>query len=206
MRMRCTRSPDRCGFPSSSEKPTVRIVGCDEPEAPRDLLFPSVGWGRLPGPVQPVWVDLHLGSPTSGLAPSGPFVRPRRGAAGAAASRPFSCPPSGQFQRHSNTESSDLMLRDFILTSGPGARRSCGSRPDGSTECPSLRGDGVLIGYVSPSPPGTSQMARGFIPPLATGTGIWRGAFSRPGQVGGLWRDLSVIRHWYPLDLVLPYC
>jgi hypothetical protein len=56
-------------------------------------------------------------------------------------------------------------LRDFILTHHPTAARSCDCRPDGSTECPSPRGDGVLIWCVSPSPPGTSQMARGFISP-----------------------------------------
>ena len=69
-------------------------------------------------------------------------------------------------------------LRDFILTDHPRGRRSFDCRPDGSTECPSPRGDGVLIWNASPSPPGTSQMARGFTSPATGRTTVARGAGS----------------------------
>ena len=67
-------------------------------------------------------------------------------------------------------------LRDFILTDHPRGRRSFYRRPDGSTECPSPRGDGVLIWNASPSPPGTSQMARGFNSPATGRTTVARSA------------------------------
>jgi hypothetical protein len=77
-------------------------------------------------------------------------------------------------------------LRDFILIAPIALADIVEADPNGSTECPSLRGDGVLIGCVSPSPPGTSQMARGFIPPLVTGKAAGEGLFpARKGHEAG---------------------
>ena len=81
-----------------------------------------------------------------------------------------------RFPRLEQLQVSHGSLRDFILTHHPTAARSCDCRPDGSTECPSPRGDGVLIWNASPSPPGTSQMARGFNSPATGRTTVARSA------------------------------